>query len=354
VKRLYAAPDLLVLPKGDRLASLMATSGLRPQKVATLKPGLVNLLCEDTSLVQACVTLLPVGTVGGHPLVGLGPNLPLAMKQLGLTLQTGDFPSGTQALTGAQARLPLSSSLTPLFLPSDKRSATPEAQTAHLVAGQLKPTGSALDGGIFVSMETARDILFQMSFTGHVNTEFTGRETGFLWVWLKSGVEPMERALKVSNQNSIYMAVPVREAVAEFAALTRTGRKVALLASALTLLLSLLACSTLLMARFDQMTQQLAVLRAIGKHPRELAAWVLAEGFLITLWGTGVGALMELALPAGWGMGQLVAGQAAVLPGLFPGLALVWGIVPLAGLLSGLPILWKVVRMDIHEALRTV
>ncbi len=352
---LYAAPQALVSAKGDRLENYLAFQGLRPRTVEPLHGNLAKLLCHELNPVEGCVTGLVPATLGPHALVGLGEDFPAALKKLGLKLGQGNPPQKPwQALAGAATPFALSASVTPTLLATEQRSRQKPALTDILVSGRLAPTGTRLDSAVFLALADTQDMVFQMGVSGYFATDPPPEPVGFIWLWLAPGKSARDEVRLKVNAKTTAAFVDLEQARADFLDLTATGRLAATAASFLAVALVVMGNAALMMARFEGLTAQLAVLRAIGRRPMEVAAWVLMEGLCLTLCGAALGGLLELAISPGLGLAGFLKTDAQVVRGFFPFLALVWGLTAFSGALSGLPVLWRLYRMDVHEALRTL
>lgn len=352
---LYAAPQALVSAKGDRLENYLAFQGLRPRTVEPLHGSLVKLLCHGLKPVQGCVTGLVPATLGPHALVGLGEDFPAALKKLGLKRRQGNPPQKPwQALAGADTPFALSASITPTLLATDQRTRQKPALTDILISGRLAPTGTRLDSAVFLPLPDAQDMVFQMGVSGYFAESPPAEPVGFIWLWLKPGKSSRDEVRQQVDAKTTAAFLDLEQARADFLRLTATGRMAATAAAFLAVALVVMGNAALMMARFEGLTAQLAVLRAIGRRPLEVAAWVLLEGLCLSLCGAALGGLLELAVSPQLGLTGFWDNGTPVVRGFFPFLALVWGLTAFSGALSGLPVLWRLYRLDVHEALRTL
>ncbi len=351
--RLYTAPDMVVTAKGDTLGRFMETSGLSPSSLIPIHRGPTNLLCGEVTVVTDCVGVLPVGTVEGYPVLGIGFDFISASHLLGLSPAAGEWPPRVaHGAAGAGTPFELSASLVPQLVATPERPQGKESPTDVRVSARLKPTGTALDRAVFIPLADAQDVLFYMSTTGSFDRDLQLNEVGWLWLWLHEGASAREDVTQLVNLKTSAMVTDVKAALGTYRSLTATGRVVASAAAGLAVLLAALGTAALLMARFEDQLSQLAVLRAIGRQQREVVGWVLWEGLIISATGTVLGASLELMLPAALGFAHLLPGGFTPLTGLFPELPVVWGLTTAAGLLSGLAPVIRLYRMNVHEALR--
>ena len=90
--------------------------------------------------------------------------------------------------------------------------------------------------------------------------------------------------------------VNVAQARERLRELTGTGRDLGLTIVALVLLMAALSLASVLITRFESLSLQLAVLRAIGYSRRELARWLLLEGLLLGAFACFIGAALDAAM----------------------------------------------------------
>jgi putative ABC transport system permease protein len=76
--------------------------------------------------------------------------------------------------------------------------------------------------------------------------------------------------------------------------LTGTGQNLGLLVSVMIVCLGAIGVMAMMVTRFDAMSTQLAVLRAMGYEKKEIRSWLLWEGTLLGLGACAVGALLDL------------------------------------------------------------
>lgn len=109
----------------------------------------------------------------------------------------------------------------------------------------------------------------------------------------------------------------------------------------------------MLLTRFEGMSLQLAVLRAIGYTKKELSAWLVWEGLMLGIMGVVLGALLDaIGLPIFRSLlGTALPRPELVSSSLFDSY-MIWIIALLATTLSVLVPMLKMSLQDIHDSLK--
>lgn len=157
------------------------------------------------------------------------------------------------------------------------------------VTGVLQETRSAWDRMIFSNLPTAQAALAQADLGDQ--SIWGASVLNYFLVYLEPGGFPALASLV--NRRTVGQAVLVSEEQTKLQELTGTGRKLGLAVTALILVLGTLSVTAMLITRFEAMSLQLAVLRAIGYKKRGLGGWLLWEGFLLGLCACLLGALLD-------------------------------------------------------------
>jgi putative ABC transport system permease protein len=116
-------------------------------------------------------------------------------------------------------------------------------------------------------------------------------------------------------------------------------------------MMAALSLASVLIARFEGLSLQIAVLRAIGYSRGELSSWLLLEGLLLGAFACTMGAIIDAAV-----FPFLRAAFASALPFQTPSSILesapIWAAALAATVLSvAIPII-RAYRQDVHNALR--
>lgn len=164
-----------------------------------------------------------------------------------------------------------------------------DSETLQLkIVGALKSTGTVFDRGVFARLDYGQQALF----ANNQNTSIWNHHVlSYILVYLNPG--GWEKLQSLINQRSVGQAVKIEEAKAKLEELTGVGRELGLLMTLLTIALGGLCVATLLISRFDAMSVQLAVLRAMGYRKVEVAATLLIEGLMLGVLSAGVGAALD-------------------------------------------------------------
>jgi putative ABC transport system permease protein len=153
------------------------------------------------------------------------------------------------------------------------------------------------------------------------------------------------------NDRTVGQVVQVESAKEKLQRLTGTGRDLGLTIVVLVLLMAALSLASILITRFESLSLQLAVLRAIGYSRAELARWLLIEGLMLGVVACVLGAVVDAsAFPI------LRAALSTSLPLNLPSSifesAPIWIAALVATILSvAIPIL-RAYRQDVHSQLR--
>src|SRR5262249_12947487 len=95
------------------------------------------------------------------------------------------------------------------------------------------------------------------------------------------------------NKRTVGQAILVDDERLRLEELTGAGKSIGLFVSVFVILLSSLSVSAMLITRFEAMSVQLAVLRAIGYARAEIGRWLIWEGFLLGVGGCVLGAMID-------------------------------------------------------------
>ena len=221
------------------------------------------------------------------------------------------------------------------------------------VTGVLEPTHSSWDRELFTNLTTAQAALASPELRPTLNREsiWGNQVLSYFLVYLEpNGFSGLEALI---NRRTVGQAVLVTEQRERLADLTGTGKNLGIFVTVLILLLSGLSVSAMLITRFEAMSPQLAVLRAIGYKKKQLGAWLLWEGFLLGVGACLIGAVLDAA---GFPLMRAALGSALpsseiVQSSIFFS-APIWITAIAFTILSVLVPLWRVYRQDVHAALR--
>ncbi len=159
------------------------------------------------------------------------------------------------------------------------------------VSGILSATHSAWDYAAFVDYQFAQSVLSQVSLGD--TTIWQNQVLNYFLI----SIDPKGRNQLDSliNKRTVGQVAWVEEEKNHLSKLTGAGKEIGFLISALVMLLGGLSVTAMMTTRFDAMSVQIAVVRAIGFTRGEISKWLFFEGLLLGLIATSIGALLELA-----------------------------------------------------------
>ena len=220
------------------------------------------------------------------------------------------------------------------------------------VVGILRSTGSVWDRSLFSSVAQAQAVIAENKASLGGRSIWNEHVLNYFLINLRpGGFAPLEALI---NKRTVGQAVLIDTEKARLEQLTGAGKSIGLFVSIFIILLSSLSVSAMLITRFEGMSVQLAVLRAIGYARGEIARWLLWEGFLLGLAGCALGALLDgLGFPLLRGL----LSEALPPPELVSSSLIESGLVWLLGLLATtlaifVPLI-GLYRQDVHQALKS-
>ena len=160
------------------------------------------------------------------------------------------------------------------------------------VSGILKPTGKIWDYALFSSVEDAQGTLGRADISA---SSIWGQNVLHYFL-LYHGPEGLQPLRSLVDQRTVAQLVPIDDAIARLEKLTGTGRAFGILLTCLILFLSSSSVASMMVARFDSMSVQLAILRAIGYERSQIAQWLLWEGVILGVIACVLGAAVDFSL----------------------------------------------------------
>lgn len=162
------------------------------------------------------------------------------------------------------------------------------------VVGILNATHSAWDRTLFSNLETAHSLLAQVNL-GPASV-WGPQVLNYFLVYLNP--QGFDQLASLVNNRTVGQAVLVSEESKKLEDLVGTGQDLGLFITILVLALGGLAVTSMIVTRFEAMSLQLAVLRAIGYKKIEISRWLLWEGFLMGASACLIGMILDgLAFP---------------------------------------------------------
>ena len=155
------------------------------------------------------------------------------------------------------------------------------------------------------------------------------------------------------NKRTVGQVIFTRAEKKHLEELTGTGQSIGTMISILVILLGGLAVASMLVARFDAMGVQLAVLRALGYTRFQVALALLSEGFLLGVAACAIGFFVDLTMfpVMRWMLGEALPPPDIVSSAIWQS-APVWFAAIMATTASVLLPVIKLYNQDIHSSLR--
>lgn len=232
------------------------------------------------------------------------------------------------------------------------------------VSGILRRTGTPIDRSILVSLQgiTAIHIGWEagVPMPGlHVNPEqamhmnLTPKTVTALLVGLKSRIATFRVQRYINDyRGEPLLAILPGATLQELWDLVGVGERVLLAVSAFVVVVGMAGMLTVLLAGLEARRREMAVLRSVGAHPRQILTLILGETAALTLAGIALGVVLLYALililrpvlESQWG---LYLGLAPPTPRELGLLGTVFGV----GLLSGLLPAWLAYHRSLADGL---
>lgn len=219
------------------------------------------------------------------------------------------------------------------------------------VSGIAKSTGTQWDRTLFSSVTQAQIILEQNKSATSEISIWGSQVLNYFLIDLKpNGFSGLENLI---NKRTVGQVIKVSDQKEHLRQLTGAGRSVGIFVTAFVIILGGLSVSSMLTTRFEGMSLQFAVLRAIGYTKKQLSLWLILEGMLLAMMGIFLGALMDFF---GFPILRNLLGSSLPSPDLIASSvfdsALIWATGFLAVLISVIIPVLKMLKQDAHNALK--
>lgn len=217
------------------------------------------------------------------------------------------------------------------------------------VAGIMQPLKSSWDRMIFTNYATS-----QKSFEGINLSEISiwgPRVLNFYLIYLQpQGFSALEQLV---NNRTVGQAVLTQKEIQRLDDLVGIGKDLGMFVTILILALGGLSMASMLITRFEAMTLQLAMLRAIGYQKSKLGSWLLWEGLLLGVSACVIGIIIDaIGFPIVRNLlGDSLPSAEIVGSSIFYSFP-VWITAILATTLSVFIPLYRVYKQDVHFTLR--
>lgn len=171
----------------------------------------------------------------------------------------------------------------------------------YKVVGILSDTGSSIDRAIYVTLPSVWRIhekeaevhkkIAGIESTGAASSHQDVEVTAVL-IRLKAVGLRLWMAQEIQKRTESMAAIPVNEMLRLYQQVLGPMQRVLLGVAALVVVVSALSITATLYQSAERRRRDLAVLRALGAHPREIFALVVIEALLLTLLGLSAGWLI--------------------------------------------------------------
>ncbi|MBX2994136.1 MAG: ABC transporter permease [Bdellovibrionaceae bacterium] len=324
--------------------SLRVEQAVRFEDGASTKP----------SFIESVIPLVYFGKFGGYRLAGTDGSFFHRPRSESLTFAQGRlFESSGEVVLGAAVAQSLGLKVGDTITVQGWRDDSPPSNLTLTVVGVLHPTGTQWDRTLYSSLDQAWSFFAESSAMIARKSIWGPQVLHYFLVYLKpGGFDGLETLV---NRRTVAQAIRISDQKDRLQELSGAGRNVGLLVTSFVIALGALAVCAMLMTRFEGMSTQLAVLRALGYHKSEIARWLLWEGVLMGAMGLVLGALLDLmALP----LLRSQLGSALPPAELVPSSLLISAPIWLAALLSTVAaVLIPLIRMgrqNTHDALKGI
>ncbi len=157
------------------------------------------------------------------------------------------------------------------------------------VSGIFQPTGTVWDNALFSNLDEARKSFDTPAFLAH--SIWKNAVVNYFLIYVDK--EAFPKVENLINRRTVAQAVWVPDEIARLKELTGTGRRLGFLMTVLILVLGGLGVTAMMVTRFEGLSVQLAVLRAIGYGRNSIAGWLIWEGILLGLAASLLGAILD-------------------------------------------------------------
>ena len=228
---------------------------------------------------------------------------------------------------------------------------SPASPFTATVSGVLAPTSSVWDRALYGDVNQAQRILSEADLTGR--SIWNSEVLHYFLIYVSPQGFPALDAL--INRRTVAQVVSVTAQIERLESLTGTGRQLGFWITALIVVLAGLGVASMMSTRFEAMTVQLAVLRALGYERKHIGGWLVWEGFLLGSTACLFGAALDyFMLPVLRNMlGGTLPPPALVDSFLWQSWP-VWAMTILATILAVLLPVLRIYGQDVHSSLRSV
>ena len=301
--------DLVVGAKGSPLQLVLSSIYHLDVPTGNIPYSRFETLTRDSRIAKA----IPLGlgdNYHGYRIVGTDSTLfSLSdrrdpQRQLFHLAQGAFFQNDFEAVLGAQVARQTGLKLGDPFVGTHGLAVTPGSsehrQFPYKVVGILAPSGGSSDQAIYVSLpsvwrihEQEADTHRQMAGVAEAAPASTqDLEVTATLLRLKAVGLRLMMSQEIQKQTEAMAAIPVNEMLRLYQQVLQPMQRVLLAVAGLVVIVSALSITATLYQAAERRRRDLAVLRALGAHPREIFALVVLEALLVTLLGLAIGWLL--------------------------------------------------------------
>ncbi len=161
------------------------------------------------------------------------------------------------------------------------------------IVGILKPTQKSWDNGLFTNFYTSDLVLTKSE--SQINSIWKTNLLSYFLVYLRpdNSFKSMQWLRSLINQRTVAQTVATDTAIKELEDLTSSQQSLGLLVSCIIIFLGALTAIMMMLTRFEGMSQQLAVLRALGYKKSELTKMLFYEASILASTSILIGAIFD-------------------------------------------------------------
>ena len=311
--------DLVVGAKGSSLQLVLSSIYHLDSPIGNIPYARFAALTQDARVASA-VALGLGDNYHGYRIVGTDTTLfslpdRRDPKKLLFNLAEGTlFQKDFEAVVGAQVARQTGLKRGDTFVGTHGLTVTPGTSEHHAfpykVVGVLTPSGSSSDNAIYVTLpsvwrihekeaETHRQIA---GVAPNATPSTKDLEVTAVLLRLKTVGLRLLMSQEIQKQTEAMAAIPVNEMLRLYQQVLRPMQFLLLAVAALVVIVSALSITATLYQAAERRRRDLAVMRALGAHPREIFALVVLEALLVTVLGLATGWLLghgglALAMP---------------------------------------------------------
>ncbi len=301
--------DLVVGAKGSPLQLVLSSIYHLDIPTGNIPYTRFETLTKDARIASA----IPLGlgdNYHGYRIVGTDSNLfSLAdrrdpKKPLFKLAEGTFFQNDFEAVVGAQVARQTGLKIGDSFVGTHGLVVTPGSSEhrafPYKVVGILVPSGGSSDNAIYITLPSVwrihdKEVETHRQIAGVApNTALSTKDLEVTAVLLRLKTVGLRLMIsqEIQKQTEAMAAIPVNEMLRLYQQVLRPMQRVLLAVAALVVIVSALSITATLYQAAERRRRDLAVLRALGAHPREIFILVLLEALLVTLLGLAIGWLL--------------------------------------------------------------